>query len=318
MTHRIGIVGLGTVGSRFVEQFGRHPDFDLVAAWDADPHACAAHHGDVSIAPDADAVIAASDVVYIAVPPLAHRGYVDACLDAGTAIFCEKPLGVDVAESRRLVDAVEASALPAGVNFVFSSAPAARELVAHVDTGRLGPLVSAELRLHFEQWPRAWHTRAQWLRLRDQGGWIREVASHFLFVAQRALGPLRLESASVAYPDGPDGELSEVDATARYTSETAPLLVLGTSGGAGPDVVEFVVRGEDGAVRLLDWYRLQAVGGDGWTDVLGEDRAELAAAAYAAQLDELAALLRGDPSSIATFAEALAVQELAEATLLGA
>ncbi len=37
MTHRIGIIGLGTVGARFVEQFNRHDDFELVAAWDPDP-----------------------------------------------------------------------------------------------------------------------------------------------------------------------------------------------------------------------------------------------------------------------------------------
>ena len=318
MTHRNGIIGLGTVGARFVEQFGRHPDFDLVAGWDADPQACAEHRQAVPIAADAAAVVTAADAVYVAVPPIAHRQYVEACLGARTAIFCEKPLGVDVAESRRLVDAVEASRLPAGVNFVFSAAPAAQELLTRVDAGELGPVVRAELRLHFGQWPRAWHVRAQWLRRRDQGGWIREVASHFLFLAERLLGPLRLDAAAVTYPDGPDGELCEVDAAARYVGATAPLVVLGTSGGAGPDVVEFVVRGETGALRLRDWYRLQAFDGDGWTDVLGDARPQLAADAYTAQLDQLAALLRDEPSSIATFAEALSVQELVEATLRGA
>ena len=40
MAHRVGIIGLGTVGSRFVEQFARHEAFDLVAAWDPDAEAC--------------------------------------------------------------------------------------------------------------------------------------------------------------------------------------------------------------------------------------------------------------------------------------
>ena len=123
--HRVGIIGLGTVGSRFVEQFGRHADFDLVSAWDPDPLACEVHADAVPIAGGAGGVIAESDAVYIAVPPAFHRTYVEACVDAGVAVFCEKPLGIDIAESRALVDLVERSGLPAGVNFVFGAAPSA-------------------------------------------------------------------------------------------------------------------------------------------------------------------------------------------------
>ena len=329
MTHRIGIIGLGTVGSRFVEQFDAHDAFDLVAAWDPDPAACDAHRAAVHVAVDAAAVIGASEVVYIAVPPLAHREYVERCVASGVAVFCEKPLGVDVAESRALVDLVERSGLPAGVNFVFSAAPSAVELRRRVTAGEIGEVVRADLRLHFGVWPRAWHARAQWLRLRDQGGWMREVVSHFLFVTHRVIGPLTVDTSAVTYPDGPDGELCEVDALARLHGPEAPLVMIGTSGGVGPDVNDLTLRGTTGSLRIHDWYRLQTVtnddgrdgtdggdeGWDGWRDVLGTDRAALAADAYAAQLGALADLLDGRPSDLATFAEALAVQELVEEML---
>lgn len=315
MTHRVGIIGLGTVGSRFVEQFGLHAAFDLVAAWDPDADACALHANDVSIAPDAQAVIDASDLVYIAVPPLFHAGYVRACIAAGTAIFCEKPLGIDVAESRALVAEVEASGCAAAVNFVFGSAPSARQLQELVGGGAVGDVVRADLRLHFAEWPRAWHAKAQWLRLRDQGGWVREVASHFLFLAARILGPLSLQGGDVEYEDGPGGELSETWAAARWDGAAGALTLAGTSTGGGVDVVDLTVRGSTGAIRIWDWYRLQRDDGTGWTDVFDDDRAALGSAAYTAQLDQLALMMDGDEHSLATFAESLAVQELVEELL---
>ena len=315
MAHRVGIIGLGTVGSRFVEQFSAHPDFDLVAGWDVDAAACAVHADRVAIAADASEVIAESDVVYIAVPPLFHSEYVEQCVAAGTAIFCEKPLGIDIRESRALVALVESSGLPAGVNFVFSAAPSAARLHTAVADGELGTVLRGDLRLHFARWPRAWHATAQWLRLRDQGGWIREVVSHFLFIALRTLGPLGLDTATVTYADGVDGELCEVDAIARFDAGGRPLLMIGTSGGAGADVVDFTIRGSDRSIRIWDWYRLQVDDGDGWADLLGADRAALGAGAYAAQLAALSAMLKGQPNTIATFAEALAVQELVETAL---
>ena len=183
--------------------------------------------------------------------------------------------------------------------------------------GEIGQIVRGDLRLHFAEWPRPWHAKAQWLRLRDQGGWIREVASHFVFVAQRVLGPLSIDAAVVTHPDGPTGTLCETDALARMSGSDAPLVMIGTSEGIGPDVNDLTIRGTAGSLRIWDWYRLQHTTGGEWSDVVGTDRAQLGADAYAAQLDELSKLLDGTPSSIATFAESLAVQELVEAMLSG-
>ena len=317
MTHRIGIIGLGTVGARFVEQFNHHDDFELVAAWDPDPSACALHAADVAIVDDAAGVIASADAVYIAVPPLFHGSYVEQCVDARVAIFCEKPLGIDVQESRRLVALVEASGLPAGVNFVFSAAPSAVELQRRAAGGEIGQVVRGDLRLHFAEWPRAWHAKAQWLRLRDQGGWIREVASHFVFVAQRVLGPLSIDTAAVTHPDGPSGTLCETEALAHMSAADVSLVMIGTSQGVGPDVNDLTIRGTTGSLRIWDWYRLQHTTGNAWADVLGTDRVRLGTNAYAAQLDQLSKLLAGETSTIATFAESLAVQELVEKILTG-
>ena len=315
MAHRVGIIGLGTVGSRFVEQFNLHNAFDLVAAWDLDPNACSSHKDSVKIASTAAEVIEESDLVYVAVPPIHHETYVRDCLANNTAIFCEKPLGVDLQTSRQLAAEVNQSGLPAGVNFVFSSAPSAAELQQRLSNHELGEVLRADLRLHFSQWPRAWHQKAQWLRLRDQGGWVREVVSHFIFLADRLLGPLALENCHIQYEDGPNGSLSEQTALAVFSSQTVPLTLAGTSHGQGPDVVDLTLRGTDGSLRVWDWYRLQAAAANDWVDIFPATREQLGVDAYSAQLHQIERMVNGDHHTIATFDEALRVQELVESLL---
>ena len=317
MAHRVGIIGLGTVGSRFVEQFNLHHAFDLVAAWDIDYEACSSHKDSVRIASSAGDVIAESDLVYIAVPPLHHRQYVLDCLSRETAIFCEKPLGVDLQSSRELLAAVTQSGLPAGVNFVFSSAPSATELQQRLNNKDLGDLIRADLRLHFSKWPRGWHEKAQWLRLRDQGGWIREVVSHFIFLASRILGEVTLENSSIDYEDGADGSLCEQTALALFSSQSVPVTLAGTSLGHGPDVVDLTFRGTTGSLRVWDWYQLQAATADSWVDLFSSNRDQLGADAYSAQLHQLDRMMNREEHTIATFDEALSVQESVEALLSG-
>ena len=315
MKHSVGIIGLGTVGSRFVEQFNLHDSFDLVAAWDPDLAACKANEKEVRIAGSASAVIEAADLVYIAVPPLFHNEYVRKCVAADSAIFCEKPLGIDITQSRELVALVNKAGTPAGVNFVFSAAPSATKMSEIVGQPEFGKIIRCDLDLHFRDWPRPWHINAQWLRDRDQGGWVREVVSHFLFIINRSLGATSVNDVLISYPDGSEGKLAETDLLASLNSGGKPLAIKGTSGGAGPDIVNLTIRGTNSAVRIWDWYRLQVCEDGDWRDLLGTDRAKLGMNAYVEQLDQLALMVEGETSLIASFDEALAVQEIVEEIL---
>jgi predicted dehydrogenase len=315
--HRVGIIGLGTVGTRFVEQFSQHDSFTVSAAWDASAEARARTAPHAPVVDSPDAVIESADLVYIAVPPAAHAEYVRATIAAGRAVFCEKPLGIDVTESRALVAEVEASGLPAAVNFVFGSAPAAVELVRLAGDGSLGDLRRVELDLHFAQWPRAWQAGATWLAGRAEGGWIREVSSHFVFLAGRTVGRAT-PAGSIIHRAGPDLAEDLALAHLRLGPDDVPMAISGSSGGAGPDVIDFRVRGATAAVRIVDWYRLEITDdAGGWAPVAVADEPTPALAAYRAQVDGLAALLEGRPHTLPTFAEALGVQEAVEAILEG-
>lgn len=314
--HGVAIIGLGTVGRRFVEQFGNHDGFDVIGGFDVGERARDAAAADfgITVVDTAAALIEnpAVDVVYIATPPLFHEPYVDQVQAAGKAIFCEKPLGVDNDDTKAMVERVESGGARAAVNFVFGAAPSAVELVTQVTGGACGKVLGADLRLHFCRWPRDWQAEATWLRDRDQGGWVREVVSHYVFLIHRLLGPTRIEQVHVGFPD--DGT-SEQSLVAVLDCGGTTVRLIGTSDAAGADEVEFTVRGSERSFRLTNWYQLSAAAGDGpWQAVL-PDEAIAPPAAYAAQLGQVSAMTAGEPNALATFAEAFAVQELVEALL---
>lgn len=315
MAHKAGIIGLGVVGRRTAANLAAHPDFEIAAAWDLSPEACEAARSDIPgivIAADAGAVIeSAADFIYVATPPLTHHDYVIATIEAGKAIFCEKPLGIDVAQSRALTDRVEASGLASAVNFVFGGAPGAVALVEKAKSGALGAIRGIDISLHFATWPRGWQEAAQWLTRRDQGGFSREVLSHFIFLVERILGPAEIAGASVHYPG--DGA-AEAAIVARLQAGGVQITVAGSVGGAGPDRVECTVWGEAASCRLGDWYLLSQSDGGEWVGQL-TDIADPRAAAYRGQLDNLAAMLNGRAHTMPSFGEALRVQETIEALL---
>ena len=316
--HKVAIIGLGVIGQRMLTNMPGQGRLEIIGGWDLDPQVCAAAKEKfpwLTIADSAAALIesAETDVVYIGVPPLAHRDYALAAIAAGKAVFCEKPLGVDMAESRELTERMEASGLKQAVNFVFGAARGAEMLKAAVDSGDTGDVAGVDIRLHFAKWPRGWQENAAWLGRREQGGFVREVLSHYLFLTERLFGPAALVSGSVAYPEAPEGA-AETHVLAQFDCDGVPVTFAGTVGGAGPDLVEYTVWGARTSYRLSDWYRLMTSDGGDWRDAIaGIDN--LALDSYMLQLDALAAMLDGKPHTLPDFRAALSVQERIEELL---
>ena len=317
MTHRIGIIGLGTIGQRLLANVEKHDGFDIAAGWDPASEAraeVAAGWPDVRVGASADDVIGNddNDVIYIGCPPDYHRGYVEAAVAAGKAVLCEKPLAIDLDDCAAMTDLVEKSDTKAAVNFVHASSAAVDTMEAAVKAGELGKLVRVDLRIQFRRWPRDWQARADWLRLRAQGGFVREVVSHFVYLTERLFGPAELIDAITGYPEDP--ALCETHALAQLDCDGLPVTVAAASGGVGPDLVEYTVWGERGSLRLNDWFNLYANDGDAWEPRL-PGLTDPRGAAMQHQLDNLAALLAGRPHTMATFAAAQSVQRLIETML---
>ncbi len=313
----MAVIGLGVVGRRMLEQAQVSRGVRIVSAWDLSAGVRQAAVADFPGLPMAQSAADAIerldvDVVYVAVPPLAHATYVRAAVAAGKAVFCEKPLGVDLADSRALVEEVARSGVAQAVNFVFASSAAVDALARAVRDPAFG-LRAVEIRTHFQVWPRAWQAGAAWLQRSDQGGFTREVLSHFIYLLHRVLGPMKHHGACAS---GPSPELAETALVASLSSAGVPVSIVGAVGGQPPDLIEARFIGATQTLRLSDWYRLEAFGpqcpaGEVVPGLPDDPRQ----ATYQRQLDQLNAMLNGEPHSLPSFADALAVQTHIETLL---
>ena len=306
----LGVLGAGIMGERLLRAAPGQGAVRIAGVWDPSAEALsrltAAVPG-LTIMGSAAEVIAASDCVYVASPPATHLPHARAVLAAGKSLFCEKPLAVDVAEARAFV--ADAGSARAAVNFPFASSPAVATL-----TGWLADHMPAavDIAVDFATWPRGWqHAAAGWLDGPAQGGFTREVLSHFLFLAHRLFGPLVLETATA---DFPDAGRSERRITAQMRAGNVAVRV---TGGVGTTTLDdsnsFTV---DGAFRLRNWSIAERFEDGAWQPdpaAIPQDRAR--PLVLQRQLAAVAAMNRGEPQHLATLGEALEVQCIVEAIL---
>lgn len=317
---QIGVISLGVMGQRMLARLAEHPPASACVAWDPNPAVVAEvrqRHPGLTIAASAAEVIGTPglDCLYIASPPANHLAYANQGFDAGLAVFCEKPLTVDFPAGRRTIARIEAEKHRAAVNFSLASSPGLAAMQAAIDDGTIGTPQRVEIELAFERWPRAWQAAAgRWLAERTEGGFAREVLSHFVFVLQRVLGQAVVASATTEYPD--DGVSSERALVATLNAGGVPVTIAGRVGGSHPDFNRMTLQGSAGAVEIHDWMglRRRRNGGDWIADGDPHTNRQIS---QAAQLDQVVALIDGRAQSLPGFSEALAVQETIEALLKG-
>jgi predicted dehydrogenase len=314
----LGIIGAGIMGERMVNAILGQDDaaVRIAALWDPDPAArarIAARFPSLPLLTEAAAVVAASDCVYIASPPASHLGHARAACAAGRSVFCEKPLAVDLAEAR---DFVAMAGGRGAVNFPFASSLGVATLAQWITEGAVGAPRRLTIEVAFARWPRGWQADAAgWLDAPQEGGFTREVVSHFLFLSRRLLGPLDDLRAQAVFPE-PGRSERAVDAT--FTAGAVPVVLRGRVGETAlDDHNTWTLEGEAGAVRLRDWAIAERGEPDGTfapaPDAIPNERAR--PIALRRQLEGVARMTRGEPHSLATLAEALEVQEVVEAIL---
>jgi predicted dehydrogenase len=314
----IAIIGFGIQGRRMVASLVAHPLFRIAAVWDPDEAARTAAAGVAAATPaEVGAIFAdrAIDCVYVASPPRSHLDYVVRALDAGKAVFCEKPLATDAAAAHAVVERIERSQARAAINFSLANAPAFLAARAALAQGAIGRPQRIAIDVAFRRWPRPWQADAVgWLGGGAEGGFTREVVSHFLWATRRIFGPIAVTGHTVVRPAP---QAAETRLAAAFTAGAVVGAVDGHVSDDAPadDVNAWLVEGDSGALRLFDWNRL-ALGADGQLreQDLGsaEERRE---ASRTGQLYALAALIDGRPHDLASFREALDVQLAAEAML---
>ena len=148
---KVGIVGCGFIGqfhSFMLTQASRlgHLPIDREAVYDLDPQRMATfEQWGWKAAKSLDHLLESVDAVWVCVPTAFHLEIVQRAAAAGVCgIFCEKPLGRDLAEAVTVANA--AKGIPSQVGLVLRHAPPFRIAKHLVGSGRIGRLQSVLFR----------------------------------------------------------------------------------------------------------------------------------------------------------------------------
>ena len=138
---RIGVIGVGRIGRLHATLLaGRVPGAAVAGVFDAHgevAESAAAELG-VPAAESAEALIADADAIAICSSTDTHADLLVAAAEAGRAVFCEKPVSLDLAEVDRALAAVDAAGVPFQVGFNRRFDPAHRSVRDAVASGTIG------------------------------------------------------------------------------------------------------------------------------------------------------------------------------------
>jgi len=312
LTIKLAIIGLGTIGKRILNTVDKHSEVEVVAVYDqAAVLLDQVVHQHISIEQCAQALInrADVDVVYIGTPPATHILYCELALQAGKTIWCEKPLAIDVDQATAFIKKLEATQVKAVVNLSLASSPVVAQISKMMDDIPIGDISSVEFQMHYSSWPRRWQSGASsWLCMREQGGFLREVFSHFVFLHQRLIGDLELQQGRVEYSDE---NLAETYVQAHFATHGIPVRLQGVVGGNVPDTNNWIVYAKHKSIHLSGFRALKVSENDSWQDIA----VDLAGDLDMTQLNEVVKMVRNQPHKLASFQEALKVQHVVEELL---
>ncbi|MBN1875796.1 MAG: Gfo/Idh/MocA family oxidoreductase [Anaerolineae bacterium] len=162
---RLGIIGVGGMGSGHARNMPRVPEAELTAVCDIAPEALQAAteaynvpgfttHTELLDSGLVDAVIIATPHYFH--PPIA----VDA-MERGIHVISEKPMAVQVSEAEKMIKTAEKTGVVFSVMFQERTRPVHQAAKKLVEEGRLGPLYRAQLvDAHFRS--QAYYNSAGW------------------------------------------------------------------------------------------------------------------------------------------------------------
>jgi len=200
----LGVIGMGWMGETHSRAFAQVADrfwqtgvkARLVACADADlqrAEQAQSRFGFETCSREWRAVVEnpGVDIVAIAAPNSMHLALVKAAAAAGKHVFCEKPVGRNLQETRQITRAVEQAGVNSAVGFNYRWVPLvqyARELVT---TGALGPPTHFRSRF-FAMYGHNPLSRLSWRFSQEQAGFgtLGDLLSHVVDMALFMAGPI--------------------------------------------------------------------------------------------------------------------------------
>ncbi|MDE2082750.1 MAG: Gfo/Idh/MocA family oxidoreductase [Burkholderiales bacterium] len=241
---RLAIAGAGAIGRAHALRIARTEGCELVALADPAPAAAALAAGlGVPRYAQLDELLerARPDGVILATPNALHVAGVLECLAAGVPALVEKPLADQLADARRLVDAVAASGVPVLVGHHRRHGAILARACAVIASGRLGRLVAVSASATFRK-PDSYF---------EQGPWRREPGG----------GPILINL------------VHEIDSLRAMVGEIVEVQALASNAARGFAVEDTVAVGLRFAGGVLGTFVLSdaAAGPCSWEQTSGED-----------------------------------------------
>jgi predicted dehydrogenase len=149
---RIGFLGVGWIGRHRMQAIVEGGAVDVAAVADPSPE-MAAEAGKLApqaeIVPSLDAILAAGvDGVVIATPSALHAAQSIHALEAGAAVFCQKPLGRNAVETAAVVAAARRADRLLAVDLSYRFTAGMRRIRELVQSGELGRIYAVDLVFH--------------------------------------------------------------------------------------------------------------------------------------------------------------------------
>ncbi len=213
----VAVIGAGMAGRAHASGYrsapavfsGDLPEVRLVAIADAhEPFAVATarRYGYERAETRWEAIAEAADIdaVSVVVSNDLHREIVEALLDAGRHVLCEKPLAPCVADGQAMADRAARSDRVAAVGFTFRRSPAINAIRQQITEGVLGPAVH----FHGHYWcdygfdadaPMSWRYRGG-----PGSGALADIGSHLVDVGEFLCGPVASVRGTVLSTVTPD------------------------------------------------------------------------------------------------------------------
>jgi myo-inositol 2-dehydrogenase/D-chiro-inositol 1-dehydrogenase len=152
---RVAVVGVGRMGALLARLLGQSPRVSDVVVTDPDRSKTGAVLAAMSatVAPTLEAAIDGVDAVVVATPTDTHERVLRTTLGRRVPTFVEKPLALDLAECRSIVELVETTGVPLQLGFQRRFDPAYIEARRLVESGALGTIYLVRLIAHDHEPP---------------------------------------------------------------------------------------------------------------------------------------------------------------------
>ncbi len=139
---RWGLIGASTIAREWMIDAIRAAGGEVVAVMSGDPERAnrfAAENGITTAVTSLDALLGSGiDAVYISTTNELHCSQTLSAASAGKHVLCEKPLALNLADARRMVEVCKAAGIVMGTNHHLRNAATHRALRAEIKQGRIG------------------------------------------------------------------------------------------------------------------------------------------------------------------------------------